>query len=169
MSEFLYWPEVRRVAVEKGLDPDLVTAVCLVESSGNTRTHRYEPAFFLRYMASDPRWKDADPTVVSASYGLMQVMYLVALEYGFHQLDPPNQLFIPHIGLEYGCRVLKDRLEWVSRAAADVGEDVRLRAALASYNGGKGGNAADHRPDRNAKYAEKVLATLARVRAGEFV
>ena len=164
MSAFLYRAEVEAAADRHGLDPDLVHAMCLVESSGNTRAYRYEPAFYARYMANDPRWKDAEPTRVSASYGLLQVMYLVALEFGFQKTAPPEQLYLPAVGLEYGCRVIAERMAWVNHAAADVSADTRLRAALASYNGGKGGNAADHRPDRNANYADKVLATLAQVK-----
>lgn len=160
MSAFAHRPDVERIAAAHKLDPDLVHAMCLVESSGNTKAYRYEPAFWLRYMAKDRRWKDAEPTRVSASYGLMQVMYLVALEFGFPSTDPPEQLYIPEVGLTYGCKVLAERMAWVAKAAPDITAETRLRAALASYNGGKGGNAADHFPDRNARYADKVLKAL---------
>lgn len=163
---FAYADLVREIAPAYGLDPDLVIALCLVESSGNPKAYRFEPAFFRRYMAHDPRWRAADPKRVSASYGLTQVMFLVAVEFGFPDTDDPELLFDPRLNLHYGCKVLAERMAWVAKAAADVSDDVRLRAALASYNGGKGGNAADHRPDRNAQYAAKVLARLADVHAG---
>lgn len=166
--KFKYWDEVRSIAVPRQLDPNLVTAICMIESSGNTKAYRYEPAFWTNYMAKNPRWKDADQKSVSASYGLMQTMYPVALEHGFPTTDLPEQLYLPHVGIDYGCRILVKRLEWVNKSAADISADTRLRAALASYNGGKGGNAADHLPDRNANYANKVLAMLTRVRNGEF-
>ena len=73
MIKFNYRAEVVTIAAKYGLDPDLVTAVCLVESDGMTHAYRYEPQFFLRYMAKDPKWKDAVPERVSASFGLMQV------------------------------------------------------------------------------------------------
>jgi len=161
---FAYRAEVEQVSAEYDLDADLVHAMCLVESSGNTRAYRYEPAYFLRYMCKDARWNDADPRVVSASYGLMQVMYQVAIEFGFAPTDTPEQLYIPLIGVTYGCKVLAERIRWTNKAAPDLSVDTRLRAALASYNGGKGGNAADHQPDRNARYAAKVLRVLADVR-----
>lgn len=167
MSGFAYRAEAEASAKQHGLDPDLVHAMCMVESSGDTRAYRYEPAYFLRYMAKDERWKHADPRVVSASYGLMQVMYQVALEFGFPPNDPPEQLYIPSIGIEFGCRVLAERMAWVTREAGNLSEGIRLRAALASYNGGKGGNRADHQPDRNARYADKVLFTLAQVRSAK--
>lgn len=165
MSEFAYRAEVHAIADRHGLEPDLVTAVCLVESDGRTNAYRYEPNFWIRYLAGKPEWDGANPHRVSASYGLMQCMYPVALEHGYDRNDPPEHLFIPVVGLEFGCRVLAERMTWASRAAADVSRDVRLRAALASYNGGKGGNAADHRPDRNALYADKVLFKLAQVKS----
>ncbi len=165
MTEFLYRAEVHAIADQHGLDPELVQAMCLVESDGRTSAYRYEPAFWMRYMAGKREWDGANPHRVSASYGLMQVMYPVALEFGFDREAPPENLFIPIVGLTYGCKVLYERITWSNRAAPDLSEDVRLRAALASYNGGKGGNAPDHRPDRNAVYADKVLLTLAQVRS----
>jgi soluble lytic murein transglycosylase-like protein len=166
--KFQYWNEVRSVAESHHLDPNLVTAICMIESSGNTKAYRYEPGFWSQYMANNPIWKGADPKRVSASYGLMQTMYPVAVEHGFPTTDAPDKLYLPLVGLDYGCRVFTKLLVWVNKEAADISADARLRAALASYNGGKDGNAADHLPDRNAKYADKVLGMLTRVRNGEF-
>lgn len=162
---FAYTDLVREVAPDYDLAPDLVTALCLVESSGDPKAYRYEPAFYRRYMADHPRWKHADPKRVSASYGLTQVMFLVAVEFGFPDTDDPELLFDARLNLHYGCKVLAERFAWVSKAADDISVETRLRSALASYNGGKGGNSADHRPDRNARYADKVLAMRDRVRA----
>lgn len=148
---FWYRAEVELIAGRHALTPDLVQAVCLIESSGQTDAFRPEPAFWDRYLRGKPEWDGANPRRVSASYGLMQVMFPVAVEHGMARTEPPEYLFVPLIGLEYGCRVLAARLEW---ARGD------LRAALASYNGGKGGNAPGG-PLRNGAYADKVLAKLA--------
>lgn len=147
---FWYRAEVEMMAARHGLSPDLVQAVCLVESSGKTHAYRYEPGFWTRYLQSKPEWDGANPERVSASYGLMQVMFPVAVEFGMERSEPPEYLFVPLIGLDYGCRVLRERLEWAS------GD---LRAALAAYNGGKGGNRPGTRL-RNAAYADKVLGVL---------
>lgn len=133
------------------LTPDLVQAVCLVESSGLTHAYRVESAFWDRYLKGKPEWDGANPARVSASYGLMQVMFPVAVEHGMARTEPPEYLFVPLIGLDYGCRVLAKLLVW-SRGD--------LRAALAAYNGGRGGNKPGG-PLRNAGYADKVLARLA--------
>jgi soluble lytic murein transglycosylase-like protein len=142
------------VAERHGLSPDLVQAVCLIESSGQTHAYRAEPAFWDRYLKGKPEWDGSNPSRVSASYGLMQVMFPVAVEHGMARTEPPEYLFVPLIGLTYGCLVLQRRLEW-------AGGDVR--AALASYNGGKGGNKPGG-PLRNGAYADKVLGRLASLR-----
>ncbi|HEX7769694.1 MAG TPA: transglycosylase SLT domain-containing protein, partial [Dokdonella sp.] len=141
--KFWYRAEVEIIANRHALTPDLVQAVCLVESSGLTTAYRPEPAFWERYLKGKPEWDGANPARVSASYGLMQVMFPVAVEHGMARTEPPEYLFVPLIGLDYGCRVLAKRIEW---ARGDV------RAALASYNGGQVGNAPGG-PLRNAAYA----------------
>lgn len=150
-----YDAEIAVSADRYDLPPDLVTAVVAIESAGRTDAFRVEPAFWDRYLAGKPEWDGANPRRVSASYGLMQVMFPVAVEFGFPRTDPPEYLFVPTIGLDYGCKVLRERMDW---ARGDV------RAALASYNGGKGGN----RPGgvlRNAGYADKVLLRLGKLQA----
>ena len=156
---FWYRAEVHAIASRHRLDPDLVTAVCLVESSGRTSAYRHEPRFWLRYMAHKVEWEGENPDRVSASYGLMQVLYVVARELGYPRSEPPEGLFVPVMGLEYGCRALADRMAW---AKGDT------RAALAAYNGGKSrDNAPGVEPKRNEAYVRKVLIELARVQAGE--
>lgn len=151
--KFWYRPEVEVVAERHGLSADLVQAVCLTESSGQTHAYRAEPAFWDRYLKGKPEWDGSNPARVSASYGLMQVMFPVAVEHGMARTEPPEYLFVPLIGLTYGCLVLQRRMDW-------AGGD--LRAALASYNGGKTrDNAPGVEPKRNENYVNKVMAKLA--------
>ena len=154
----IYWyhAETATMAQRHGLPVDLVTAVVLTESSGQTHAYRHEPAFWRRYLEGKPEWDGANPARVSASYGLMQVMFPVAVEFGYARHDPPEYLFVPLIGLDYGCKVLRERMDW---AKGDV------RAALASYNGGKGGNAPGGLL-RNAAYADKVERMRHRIDGG---
>jgi soluble lytic murein transglycosylase-like protein len=140
--------EIREAAEDYGLNPKIVEAVVLVESSGFAHSYRYEPAFWARYMEGKSQWNGANPRRVSASYGLMQVMFVVALELGF--TGDPEELFQPRVGLKYGCLKLRALLLW-SRGNVD--------AALAAYNGGKVGNAEP--PYRNWTYVAKVHAKLA--------
>lgn len=149
---FWYRAEVELMAERHGLDPDLVHAICLVESAGRTHAYRAEPQFWDRYLRDNPAYDGANPARVSASYGLMQVMYPTAVDHGYPITDPPEYLFVPLIGLEWGCRVLDGCLRW---ARHDV------PAALAAYNGGKTrDNAPGVSPKRNQAYVDKVLRHL---------
>lgn len=143
-----YRADIEAAAAAHGLDPDLVEAVVCVESSGKTHAYRYEPAFWRRYLADTPEYADANPERVAASYGLMQVMYTTAKDHGFSPTDP-EFLFVPRMGLDYGCRHLARCLAW---------SGGNVEQALAFYNGGRKGNEAP--PYRNAPYARKVLALV---------
>lgn len=154
MRSYWYRAETLAAATKHHLEYDLVRAVIEVESSGHTDAYRYEPAFWARYLANKPEWQDQNPRRVSASYGLMQVMYVTAVELGLPKGDPPEALFVPVRGLEWGCRALAERLAWAKGNA---------RKAVAAYNGGKG-NWDGVRPQA---HADKVMAALARVRAGQ--
>jgi soluble lytic murein transglycosylase-like protein len=151
MTLTAYRAEIETAAHAHALDPHLVEAVVLVESSGYTHAFRHEAAFFRRYLADHPRYAGANPLRVSSSYGLMQVMYPVAVEHGL--VGAPEQLFVPEVGLEYGCRHLRMLVEW---AQGDQ------HAALGAYNGGKAGNRPGA-PPRNQSYVTKVLGAHARV------
>src|SRR5690349_19412236 len=78
-----YRREIEEVARAHALDPDLIEAVVLTESSGRTDAFRHEPDFYRRYLQGKPEWAGTNPRRVASSYGLMQVMYPVAKELGF--------------------------------------------------------------------------------------
>ena len=140
------------------LDPKLIESVVLKESSGRTDAYRFEPAYWKRYLAPKPEYRGANPHRVSASYGLMQVMYPTAVGRGF--VGQPEELFIPETGLHWGCVELARLLQW-ARAYPGVDKDRALLSALAAYNGGIGGNAPIYpdgpRPLRNEPYAKSVM------------
>lgn len=137
-----YDREIRLAAVQHTLDPQLVTAVVLQESSGHTDAFRYEPEFYDRYLAHKPEYAGKPRRRVSSSYGLMQVMYSTARQHGYG--GDPEGLFLPACGLEYGCRHLRLLLN----------QHGSVEAALAAYNAGS--------PDskRGQQYAKAVLKRL---------
>jgi soluble lytic murein transglycosylase-like protein len=148
-----YRAEIEGAAKRYGIDPDLLEALVLTESSGLTSAYRFEPEFFKRYLAGKREWEGKNPRRVSASYGLCQVMWPVAVELGF--IGEPEDLFSPIVGIEYGAKKLATELAW---AHGNVDQ------ALASYNGGRRGN--EKRPYRNETYVNKVKANLLRVKHG---
>lgn len=145
-----YRATVERIAGGHGLDPNLVEAVVIAESSGYTDAFRFEPGFYRRYLESNPEYANQNPRRVSSSYGLCQVMYTTAQQYGFS--GKPEELFVPEVGLQYGCLHLRRLMAW---AKGDT------RKALAAYNGGQGNYTASD-PQR---YASKVLKLYASVKA----
>jgi soluble lytic murein transglycosylase-like protein len=146
-----YRAEIELAAEEHGVDADLLEALVLTESDGLTNAYRYEPAFFRRYLADKKEWASKNPRRVSASYGLCQVMFPVAMELGF--IGEPEDLFSPVVGLEYGAKKLAAELAWAN------GE---VDKALGAYNGGRG-NFDGEAPKR---YVTRVKANLLRVKHG---
>lgn len=146
-----YRAEIEALAAQFHLDPDLVEAIVLTESSGKTHAYRFEPGFWQRYMRNKPEYDGANPERVSSSYGLMQVMYPVAREMGFAE-NAPEYLFVPTIGLFWGCKKFRSLLDWSKQ---------NVDQALAAYNGGKGQN--DKPPYRNQHYVDKVKRNLERL------
>lgn len=160
-----YWTEIQAAAKKHDLDPILVEAIVVQESAGNADAFRFEPNFWNRYLKPMKMYVGANPRRVSSSYGLMQVMYRVAVERGFPDNLHPELLFVPETALEFGCRQLKfqfDEAKKYSLAHPEIPvlpKDI-IFAAIASYNGGNGGN----RPGttlRNAPYARSVLTNYA--------
>lgn len=148
MSMAAYRAEIEAIASQFSLDPDLVHAIVVTESSEKTHAYRFEPGFWQRYMKDKPKWDGANPERVSSSYGLMQIMYPVALELGYAE-SAPEYLFVPTIGLHWGCKKLRSLLDWSQQ---------NVDQALAAYNGGKGDN--QHPPYRNQWYVDRVKRNL---------
>ncbi len=154
-----HWGAIQAAAKAHGLDPLLVAAVVVQESAANTDAFRHERLFWNRYLKRKPEWANLNPRRVSSSYGLMQVMFPVAQERGLAKTVPPESLFLPELGLEYGCRHLRYMMDKVDAHSPLAPGTDRLRAALASYNGGfQPPNAL--RPDTRA-YADSVLKRYA--------
>ncbi len=148
-------------AAMHGLPAPLVAAVCWKESSFMANAFRFEPNFWNRYLKLNPLYRDLNPMRVSSSYGLMQVMYARVLEDNLKDNDalPPEHLFVPEMGLRTGCAFLAELLAWARKQGATG--DLVVMAALAAYNGGRGGNhPLKDVPLRNGAYARDVAARV---------
>lgn len=158
-----HWPAIQAAAKAHELDPLLVAAVVLQESAANTDAFRHERLFWNRYLKRLPEWASLNPRRVSSSYGLMQVMFPVAQERGLAKTVPPERLFEPEVGLEFGCRHLRYMMDKIDAQYPQIPGQARLRAALASYNGGYQPPQAI-RPD-TGRYADSVLRRYATLQA----
>lgn len=157
MTRTNYRPQIEAAAGKYGLQANLVEAQVIVESNGYADAFRFEPGFFEQYMKGKPAWAFTfeNPRRYSASYGLLQPLFVVAYEMGYQ--DAPEGLFRIETNLEFGCRKLAALVKWAQDYQSIADNETRLRSALAAYNGGKGRNAPDSAPDRNQEYANKVF------------
>lgn len=134
---------IREAAKESGISFTLLLSIATQESSLRAHAYRFEPAFWERYLKNNPLYHASLPDRVSASYGLFQIMYPTAVDYGFH--GEPEELFVPSTNVKFACKILADLLKWSN------GDNQK---ALAAYNGGKG-SWNTHQP---LSYASQVLA-----------
>jgi soluble lytic murein transglycosylase-like protein len=157
-----YKEQIRDVAQTYGLDPALIAAICWQESSFCANAYRFEPNFWNRYLKQNAKYRHLNPARVSASYGLMQIMFPLVHEDRLASNDDwaPEHLFEPEPNLHTGCAWFKGLLEWAHAKTED--RQLALKAAIASYNGGRGGNdPSKDNPLRTARYASEVMAKWA--------
>lgn len=155
--------DIIAAATAHKLEPATVAAVCWQESSFQADAFRFEPNFWNRYLKLNPRYRHLNPRRVSSSYGLMQIMYPLVHEDKLADNDalPPEHLFVPSLNLDTGCRWLAGLFAWAQKLGVEDWNVVE-QAALASYNGGRGGNdPTKNWPLRNGTYAREVLAKRA--------
>ena len=150
-------------AKKYGLEKLMLKAVCMVESAMQVTAYRFEQGFWDRYLKDNAKWQDQDPEAVSASYGLMQIMYVVAVENGFS--GTPEELYNPVYNIELGAKILRNTINWMVKQNKDVRFQLwPVRAALAAYNGGRGGNPDENGALRNQSYVDKVFTAWAKLR-----
>jgi hypothetical protein len=145
----------------------LLKADALCESSLDEHAYRYEPGFFRRYLADKPEWKDQDPAVVSASYGLFQIMWTTAWYLGFRGTQ--DDLWNPVINAELGGKLLRKLLdEVVAEKVCDNNFWLSpIMVALARYNGGQRDNPSVAGALRNQKYVDRVMKTWQELKVKE--
>ena len=137
-----------------GIDERLIRAIIQTESSFNPWAIRVERGFWTRYLGGikatffktpekDEKWLTY-PDLVSASYGLMQIMLTTAMEMGF-RFKYPTELLEPETNIKYGCAYLKKLYnrygDW--------------KDAVAAYNAGVAKKNLD-RTYKNQNYVDKV-------------
>lgn len=143
---------IKSEAQKADLDPKLVYAICMTESSLRPEVTRFEPAF--KYLLTPALFAEKlgieleeEIKDQKTSFGLMQLMGACAREHSFQ--GNLSELLHPDVGLHYGCMHLK---KFVKKYA-------KQGDAIASYNAGspriKDGQY------ENQKYVDKVLKAYA--------
>jgi soluble lytic murein transglycosylase-like protein len=157
-------PEWVPLAVEAArrykVDPILFVALILNESSGDPFATRWERRFYIRYISDRPlaqltrnviRELDSyqDTTFrhcLAYSWGLCQVMGVVAYEHGF-QGRHCWELLDPRTNVDTGAQIYAAKLARVYHSEPKLRPEEAERRALLAYNGGAD---ADY-PDRVSK------------------
>jgi soluble lytic murein transglycosylase-like protein len=112
-TEMMWESEIEDVCRRLTLPAKLVHAIVQTESSGDPWAYRYEPAFYKNYIHNKPFKTfgflsvETEMNGLATSWGLMQVMGVVARERGYTRAYL-SELCKPEYGLEYGCRQLKN-------------------------------------------------------------
>lgn len=149
------------MAKKYGLKKLMLKALAIRESGLDPEAYRYEPAFWTRYLKDNPTWKDEDAALVSASWGLCQLMYVVAVELGFPKDGGSEDLCNPVINIELAAKYLRRWLDSIYKyKICDKNfELLPITIALSRYNGGAGSNPDEYGKLRTQKYADKVMKT----------
>jgi soluble lytic murein transglycosylase-like protein len=137
-------PEIIAAARSHGLSADLVEAIVTQESSGRADAFRFEPSVW-EWFKANPLAAGLNARRAASSYGLMQMLFATATDYGFRA--EPEYLFLPKTNLDMGCKHFAVLLKWAKG---------NVPKALQAYNGGRGGVG---RPQTIA-YAKSVLRHL---------
>lgn len=142
-------------ALEYGIDPDLVEAFVMTESSGNPKATRYEANFYKKYIqpmlyanAIEPK----DAIGRATSWGLMQIMGQVAREKGFKGAF--EELFEPSENLKWCLKHLKGFMDTYKN----------LDDAIASYNAGRP-RKTESGEYKNQDYVDKIKKYYGHIKA----
>jgi len=99
---------IKLEGAKQNVDEALITATICTESGGNSTVYRYEPNFYKRYIEDKPKWISNpyynEPERISASYGLMQIMYSTAYGLGFR--EEPEELYNVATNIYWGTYLL---------------------------------------------------------------
>lgn len=151
------------MAKKYGLSKLLLKSMAMIESSLNPKAYRYEPGFWKRYLKDNPEWNKKDPAKVSASWGLMQLMYTTAWGLGWR--GEAEDLEIPVINIELGAKLMAKLIKQFTPQKHYWLRPVDF--ALARYNGGSYKNPDENQVLRQQKYVDKVMAVYAKLKETE--
>ena len=147
----------------------VLKSIVMVESTFNPRAYRFELAFFKSLIKKEPWWADKDPSIVSASYGLPQVLFTTAWALG---MKPTNwktlnhagfqslaeRLYDPETNIFYEAQLVRALLDkvWEDKLPLKFESLSAMSVCLSRYNGGSFLNPSEDGILRNQSYVDKV-------------
>jgi len=109
-------------------------------------------------------WKDKEPTIVAASYGLMQILFTTASGLGF--AGTADELYDPATNIDLGGKALFEIMERLKKHDYSNFDLWFIEIALARYNGGSFRNPDMEGKLRNQVYVDRVLETYINLKRG---
>jgi hypothetical protein len=147
----------------------VLKSIVMVESTFRPRAYRFKPEFFKRLIKKEPWWADKDPSIVSASYGLPQILFTTAWALG---MKPTNwktlnhagfqalaeRLYDPEVCLFYEAQLVRALIDkvWADGIPHTFEHLSAMDVALARYNGGSYKNPDEAGVLDEQKYVDKV-------------
>jgi len=140
----------------------LLKAVAICESALDERKYEYDHNFWLKHLKDIPKWKDKEPTEVSAKYGLMKIFYPTAASLGFS--GTPEDLYKPVYNIALGTMLLRRHANKVEKDRLYEGTSLwPIEIVLARFRGGSHLNPDAEGNLRNIKYVKKVMRTYGKL------
>ena len=121
---------IAETAQEHGVEPALALAIAETESGFDTYAARFEPGFrYIDRQAKRPKTSSpqTEANQQATSWGLMQVMGIVARELG--HTGWLSELVKPELGAKFGILHLKSKLDRYGSKG--------LNAVISAYNAGQ--------------------------------
>ena len=143
-----YRPLIERLAARHGLNPRLVEAFVFVESSDQAQAIRFEPHIYDLLATKFPHTSPTERMQQATSWGLMQMMGMVARERNYHGTCVALCVD-PELALTLGMKQL------AHLKARTTSEDDMIKA----YNVGLGGI----KKGRGAEYLAKIRHAAAKL------
>ena len=147
----------------------VLKSIVMVESTFQPRAYRFEPAFFKNLSKKEPWWAGKDPSIVSASYGLAQIMFTTAWALG---MKPANwktmkhadfqalaeRLYDPEVNIFFEAQLVRALLDKVwAEGVPNTFENLSAwDCSISRYNGGSYKNPDENGALRNQSYVDKV-------------
>ena len=99
-----YGETISAASQKHGVPVPVILATISTESSGNPEAYRFEANFYKNYLKDKKPWVDNPyynaPRRISASYGLVQILYTTAYSIGFR--GEPENLYDPATNIDAG-------------------------------------------------------------------
>ena len=135
----------------------LLKAIAEVESGMNQKAYRFEPGFWNKYLKDNPEWKDKDPAIVSASHGLLQIMWTTAWSLGFRGTTG-EELEDPATNIMLEAKLIRSLIDKVRAKGVCQNNGLwEIEVATALYNGGSRDNPDASGKLRNQRYVDRVM------------